>query len=463
MTPPPGPILTASEMRAAEEAVMTTGVSVDELMERAGAAVAEAVWRYGGGQPILILCGPGNNGGDGYVAARHLKARGAQVRVAAIREPRTPAAIKARAAWDGPIEALAEAEPAPLLVDCLFGTGLKRDLEHEVAAPLGQLARFANFRIGVDLPSGVGTDDGAWMGAESVQEGFDLTLALGALKPAHVLQPSASSCGIVKCLDIGVAVESKAHVLSPTLPSLAPYPHQHKYDRAVAVLQGDMPGAAQLAAEAAARIGGYVALATGTQTPNRMASLVQRPLEDLLTDKRFETWVIGPGLGRSSEALQLVERFLASDLNLVLDADALWHLADIGLDALSNRCGAAILTPHAGEFDRLFGASTGSKIGRTRHAAIATNALVLHKGADTIVANPDGQVFVPPPAPSWLASAGTGDVLAGLAGALLSRSQVYGRGNPANLAALIHHAAAIEASAGLIAEDLITALPKVLS
>ncbi len=441
---------------------MASGASINELMERAGSAVADAVWRYAGGQPVLILCGPGNNGGDGYVAARHLKARGANVRVAALREPRTPAAINARAGWNGPIEPLSKAEPAPVLVDCLFGTGLKRDLEQEVALCLGQLARSATFRIAVDLPSGVGTDNGSCMGAEAVQEGFDLTLALGALKPAHVLQPAASNCGTIKCLDIGVPVDSKAQLLATALPSLAPYPHQHKYSRAVAIVQGDMPGAAQLAAEAAARIAGYVALAAETQAPNRMASLVQRPLGDLIADERFATWIVGPGLGRSEKARMIVERFLESDLDLVLDADALWHLADIGIEALANRSVASILTPHAGEFDRLFGQSNASKIDRTRVAAIASKALVLHKGADTVIANPEGDIFVPPAAPSWLASAGTGDVLAGLAGALLSRNPDYGLANAANLAALTHRAAAIEAGPGLIAEDLIAALPKVL-
>ena len=199
-------ILTGDEMRTAEAAA---DCSLSELMERAGAAVAEAVWRYGGGRPTLILCGPGNNGGDGYVAARLLKARGLDVRVAALREPRSELGIAARALWNGPVETLAGAEPAPVLVDALFGTGLKRALEDETVSALARLAGAAHFTMAVDLPSGVGTDDGAALGAIPV----DLTLALGSLKPANLLHPAAGLCGAVRVADIGINCMSTVSVI----------------------------------------------------------------------------------------------------------------------------------------------------------------------------------------------------------------------------------------------------------
>ena len=182
MIVPVGPILTAAEMQAAEAAAMARGTTVEELMERAGEAVADAVWRFGSGRPVLVLCGPGNNGGDGYVAARHLAKRGIEVRVAAWGDPATEAAVSARRTWGGDVEKLVNAEPAPVLVDALFGTGLSRGLEAPVVEALARLKPGSRLMVAVDVPSGVGSDDGADLGAVPA----DLTLALGALKPAHM-------------------------------------------------------------------------------------------------------------------------------------------------------------------------------------------------------------------------------------------------------------------------------------
>jgi len=195
------PILTASETRAAEEALIEKGSSIEALMELAGKGVAEAAWRFAADPPALILCGPGNNGGDGYVAARYLRDRGVKVRVAASAEPRSPAAIAAREAWGGSVELLAEATPAPLLIDCLFGTGLTRAVADTTAARLDALANAARLRIAVDVPSGVDSDTGALL---SRVPQFDLTLALGALKPAHRLQPAVAHCGRIALVDIGI-------------------------------------------------------------------------------------------------------------------------------------------------------------------------------------------------------------------------------------------------------------------
>jgi ADP-dependent NAD(P)H-hydrate dehydratase / NAD(P)H-hydrate epimerase len=449
------PILTSAEMREAEAAVMANGVSVDELMERAGAAVAEAIWRFGGGCETLILCGPGNNGGDGYVAARHLKARGLNVRVAAFAEPKTAAAITARSLWDGPVEALDDAPPAPIFVDALFGTGLTRPLQPNVTVPLERLCKAAQFIIAVDMPSGVGTDDGALLGWEAVDYRAGLTLALGALKPAHFLFPAAHYCGQVKLLDIGISASSDVSLGYLGTGHLRPEHWAHKYSRAVAVVSGEMPGAAQLAANAAAHIAGYTLLVSETDMPNTSASLVQRRLSDVLADDRFMTFVVGPGLGTGQDARATLETLLNHDCDLVLDADALTILAQIGLEAVRDRKGLTILTPHEGEFKRLFGALSGSKIDRAREAALMANAVIIYKGADTVIASPEDYrwAIVAPFASPWLASAGTGDVLAGLTGAILSFLK-----SPrlaASAAVTLHGQIARQAGPGLTADDMI--------
>src|SRR4029079_16311455 len=222
------PILTADAMRAAEAAAIDAGTSVEELMERAGEGLAEAAYRFAGPLATLILCGPGNNGGDGYVAARHLKARGVSVRVAALAEPTSDAAKWARSQWDGEVEVLsADTAVAPLVIDGLFGTGLKRGLEDAVGQQLSRLCEGAVVRVACDLPSGVGTDSGAEL---SEAPAFDLTVTFGALKPAHRLFPAMLKCGRVVLVDIGVAAETQRHEIArPVLPPLDP--GGHKYDR----------------------------------------------------------------------------------------------------------------------------------------------------------------------------------------------------------------------------------------
>nr|MBA3898054.1 NAD(P)H-hydrate epimerase [Sphingomonadaceae bacterium] len=224
MTPLGGPVLTAADMRAAEAAC---GIPLAELMERAGAALAEAAWRFGNGAPVLVLCGPGNNGGDGYVAARLLAAHGLCVRVAASGPSATDLAKNAAALWTGPVETL-DASSAPVLVDALFGTGLTRPLAPGIRDPFHRLTKAARFVIAADLPSGVSTAADADLRAAKT----NLTLAFAAAKPAHLLQPSASLCGRVMIADIGIGigVASEATVLArPDLPT--PGPADHKYTR----------------------------------------------------------------------------------------------------------------------------------------------------------------------------------------------------------------------------------------
>lgn len=417
--PEGAPVLTAAAMRAAEERAIATGASVTELMERAGTGVAEWVHRLAAGSAVLILCGPGNNGGDGYVAARVLAGRGVPVRVAALGEPKTGAAAAARAAWGGAVEAVTDAtEPAPVLVDALFGTGLTRALDAQVAQKLAALVDHARLSVAVDLPSGAETDAGGDFGAALPR--FDVTLALGALKPAHVLQPVAALCGVVRLVEIGLdAIETELRTLEqPSLPM--PGTDAHKYSRGmVAVVSGPMHGASELAARAAYRAGaGYVLLLTGGLPHPPHAIVRQRWSADALHDKRIGAVVIGPGLGRDDRAGEKLEAALASDRRLVIDGDAL-HLIDP--DRLRARTAPTVLTPHGGEFTALFGEGAGSKIAQTRAAAARCGAIVVHKGADTVIADPDGSVWVAPRGSGWLSVAGTGDVLAGAIAAMIAQ------------------------------------------
>ncbi len=445
------PVLTAAEMRAAEDAAIAGGTSVDTLMQRAGAGIADAVRRLAGVSDVLILCGPGNNGGDGYVAAARLHAAGRSVRVAAAAEPRTPAAIAARALWTGVVEPLATAASAPVLVDALFGTGLSRPLDAEAGAALNRLTRQANLTIAIDLPSGVATDDGTVFGEVPA---FHVTLALGAAKPAHLLQPAAARCGTVRVIPIGVAIDSATQVVSP--PDLsAPPVDAHKFTRGmVAVLRGRMAGAAQLAASAAMHAGaGYVEL-LGATIPAAPHALVRRRLDaEALADHRIGAVLIGPGLGRDDDARALLEQVLATEHPLVVDGDAL-HL--VTPEQLRERRAPLILTPHAGEFAVLFGALAGSKLAAARAAAARAQATVVFKGPDTVVAAPDGPAIMAGAAPSWLSTAGSGDVLAGAIAALLA-----GGRRPLDAAAAgvwLHAEAARRLGPAFIADDLAVAL-----
>jgi ADP-dependent NAD(P)H-hydrate dehydratase / NAD(P)H-hydrate epimerase len=343
--------------------------------------------------------------------------------------------------------------PAPIVIDALFGTGLSRGLADDAAAALRRLVEAARIAIAVDLPSGLATDDGVVFG--DVPR-FDLTLALGAVKPSHLLQPAARHCGAVRLVDIGLAADSRAGVLArPDLPE--PGPDAHKYTRGmVAIVGGAMRGAALLAATAAMRSGaGYVALLG--ETEGGPHALVHKPFDDeSLGDKRIGALLIGPGLGRDKAAKTRLKKVLATDHPLVIDGDALHLLRPIGFDALAGR--AAILTPHAGEFDALFGKGEGSKIERTRAAAAKSGAFVVHKGADTVIAAPDGQVRVAGDANDWLSTAGTGDVLAGAVAAMLASGIA-----PLDAAAAgvwLHGAAARRLGAAFTADDLADAMTK---
>ena len=446
------PILTAEKMRAAEQRAIDGGATVEELMEQAGAALAEAAYRFAGPTPSLVLCGPGNNGGDGYVAARHLAARGIPVRIAALAEPKSEAAKWARGEWSGEVETLSEStEASPLVIDCLFGTGLKRGLEQAVSEQLFRLCNRAIVKVAGDVPSGVESDSGVQL---SEVPHFDLTVAFGALKPAHLLHPAMHKCGRVVLADIGIEAESDwREIAAPQLPPLDP--GGHKYDRGlVHALAGKMPGAIALAAKAAALGGaGYVRVSTSRPIEGLPSAVVQTDTAEV-NDERIGCLLVGPGMGDIPQVLTLA---LTSKASKVIDADAITHLGEP--ERLKGQ--DAIITPHDGEFRRLFGEIEGDKSERALEAARRSGAVVVYKGADTLVASPDGRLGFRPPAPAWLASAGTGDVLAGVIAAMRSR------GLPAFEAACagvwLQGEAARIAGPEMIADNLADAIPDALA
>lgn len=408
-------------MRAAEQALIDGGETVESLMERAGRGAADWVWRIAAGRPVTVLCGPGNNGGDGYVIARELLRRGGQVTIVAPLEPRTPAAIAARAACGA---AVAESGHGGVLVDCLFGSGLARPLGPLLAALLCDEARRHACAIAIDLPSGIDSDRGIALDRDLPR--YDLTLALGAWKPAHCLMPAMAAMGEQRLVPIGIGPVAGAaeRLWRPRFG--APAPGAYKYSRGlVLVVGGAMAGASLMACDAAMRAGaGAVRLsAGGAHTGFRVSPdviLKQEPLGELLTDRRTNAVLVGPGLGRDDEARGRLMEVLAAGLPTVLDADALTLLDPGGLGGFS---APMILTPHEGELARLtasFGIEAEGKCARARALAEATRAVVVAKGPDTLVVAPDGRVVFAPSSISWLAVAGTGDVLSGIVASRLA-------------------------------------------
>ncbi len=426
--PSPDWVLTAAQMRAAEQALICAGTSVDDLMQRAGCGAADWVWRMAAGRSVTVLCGPGNNGGDGYVIAQTLRERGAAVTLVAAADPQTDAARNARSLYQGEVLGLEAAPHGEVLVDCLFGTGLTRPLSDELFALLTRLAASHRQLIAVDLPSGVASDSGAVLNAGLPS--YDLTISLGAWKWAHWMMPAAPLMGERRLVQIGIDAAAQRDFTTPRLlarPRLtAPAADAHKYTRGlVVIVAGAMPGAAIHAARAAEHGGaGYVKVLTGGRDLKLPDDLVvdARPLSEALADPRISAVVIGPGLGRDGLARDSLHQVLhgACHAPTVVDADAL-HL--IGPDEwLGPGKRQMVLTPHAGELARLSStwpiAAYQPPLAHKVHEAIAldweTDATIVAKGPDTVVFNRDLGMVVAPSASSWLSVAGSGDVLAGL-------------------------------------------------
>jgi hydroxyethylthiazole kinase-like uncharacterized protein yjeF len=485
-------VLTTAEMEHADRLAIAGGTPGFALMLRAGQAVAEAAMDLAEHGPILVVAGRGNNGGDGFVAATELVARGRQVSIILLCDRDTlqgDAALAARG-WKRPVlpcDPRAIGAPA-LIIDALFGAGLNRPIKGDPHDIIEAINASGAPVLSVDLPSGINGTTGAVMG---VAVHATETVTFFRRKPAHLLLPGRVHCGRVRLADIGIDAGVLDEIRPQTfenIPKLwrgsfpVPQIDGHKYARGhTIVMSGDVAatGAARLAARGALRAGaGLVTLASPRDAlainASALTAVMVRAIDtapefaDLLADKRLNTCVIGPGTGVGEHTRDLVLAALSAKRNLVLDADALTSFADAPdhlFDAIkASGDSQVVLTPHEGEFPRLFSDMSNkhplrSKLERVRAAAERSGAVVLLKGPDTVVASPDGCAAISANAPPWLASAGAGDVLAGMIGGLLAQ------GAPAFEAACMgawmHGEAGSEAGPGLIAEDLPEVLPAV--
>lgn len=483
-------LLTTGEMGRADCLTIEGGTPGIDLMEAAGEGVArEVIWRYSDAERVVILCGPGNNGGDGFVAARHLRAHGYTVRLAllgTVEKLRGDAGAMARR-WDGDIEPLTPEilQEANVVVDAIFGAGLARDIDGAVLEIVEALNDSRLPVIAVDVPSGI---DGTSGEVRGVAVHAEASVTFFRAKPGHCLLPGRLYCGAVRVVDIGI----DAGVLGEVAPQcfanrrglwLASYPwpalDAHKYARGHAIVVSGGPestGAARLGARAALRVGaGLVTLVgskaatavTVTQVTAVMARSIAgaKGLAALLKDERLNAVLLGPGAGVGAKTKELVLAALKSKAACVFDADALTSFARSPkalFKAIKSRSAPVVLTPHEGEFARLFGsgAGTGSKLERARKAAEVSGAIVILKGADSVIAAPDGRAAINGNAPAWLATAGSGDVLAGLIAGLLAQGMpVF---EAACAAVWLHGETGMHVGPGLIAEDLSERLPEVL-
>ncbi|MBR9765114.1 MAG: NAD(P)H-hydrate dehydratase [Rhodobacteraceae bacterium] len=511
-------LLTGSQMRAVEQAAFAAGEAHgSELMERAGEAVVREIYiawpeLYGEKAPhVAILAGPGNNGGDGFVVARVLAERGWRVSVALAgdRARLGPDAAQALALWEaqGPVltpeqltARLGDDAVPDLAVDALFGTGLSRPVSQPWAALVALLARRARRRVAVDIVSGLCADSGRVLGAEP--RATDLTVTFHSAKPGHFLAEGGELTGRLVVADIGLdsardAARAGGRIVSlveaRACRSLAEKPVLgHKFQQGHALVLTGGPGqtgAARLAARAALRIGaGLVTLGVPPAAQQEVACQVTalmlrriadaEALREALADPRINALCLGPGLGLDARARALVALALRAQRPLVLDADALSLHADEPEGLLAATRGKpVVLTPHSGEFARLFPdlaramratSSFGpaySALDAARAAADRAGCVVLLKGAATVIAAPGGAARIHAAlgarAAPWLATAGSGDVLAGLIAGLLARG--IAPFDAASQAAWVHVEAGRRCGPGLIAEDLPEALPQVLA
>ena len=460
--PYPTELLTPAEMARADAAALAAGMPTETLMEAAGRAVARAIRARFRPCRTLVLAGPGNNGGDGYVAARYLEQAGWPASVAALAPPNPcTAAAVAAARWHGPMVAFSAAEVARagLVVDALFGAGLTRPLAPEIVEILRTVQAPL---VAVDVPSGLDGATGQVLGNAPQAA---LTISFFRLKPGHLLLPGRALCGETLLADIGLP-EAVLEGITPRCwrnhPSLWALPSlevsAHKYTRGhLTILAGaSMPGAARLAAAAARRLGaGLVTLHAENldlaamlraDAPGQLVS--DATLDALLADTRRKVWLAGPGLLPHEATRAAIRSVIDAGKMLVADAGALMAAAEAP-DLLR---GAAVITPHAGEFARLFGAPGADRLAATRAAAARLGAVVVLKGPDSIIAAPDGRVIINDNAPPSLATAGTGDILAGALAALLAQGLAPFEAAAAGV--WLHGAGAASGPPGLIAEDL---------
>ena len=474
-------LLDVARMGAADRLAVAGGIAESQLMQNAGSAVAREILRRFPIQRVIVLCGPGNNGGDGFVVARDLSAAGWPVRVAIEKKVgQLKGAARERALrFSGDVQDLRPEvlDEADLVVDALFGSGFRGELAGSARETLAAAAIRKLPIVAIDMPSGVSGDTGESAGAVQAR----LTVTFFRKKPGHLLLPGRLLCGETVVADIGIPGAVLAQIKPDTFengPALwhadlpRPGHGDHKYTRGHALIVGGYPltGAARMAARAAARAGaGLTTIAVAERAmpvyAASLTSIMVHPLSGpqdftaLLEDQRISAFLIGPGAGAGEETRERVLAMLATRRPVLLDADALTSFQG-GAQALFDKiAGPCVMTPHEGEFARLFG-GTGDKLARARAAARLSRAVIVLKGADTVIAAPDGRAIINSNAPPTLATAGSGDVLGGIVTGLLAQ------GMDAWLAAAagvwMHGAAATLFGPGLIAEDLSDLLPAVL-
>jgi hydroxyethylthiazole kinase-like uncharacterized protein yjeF len=476
-------LLSVEQMYRADRAAMAAGVDGPTLMENAGAGAAREILARFGTRPTAVLCGPGNNGGDGFVIARHLKNAGVRVTLALLGDRKAlhgDAAVMARK-WRGRVHAMQVGvlDGAELVVDAVFGAGLARPVDGAAGEVLAAAHARGLPSVAIDVPSGVHGDSGAVLGFALPAT---MTVTFFRAKPGHRLYPGRHLCGDVHVIDIGIP----AGVLGEIAPMTAdnaperwrdmlprPGAQSHKYDRGHAVvLSGGLgkSGAARLAARAALRIGaGLVTMASPAEAmPENAAQLTAvmlqawktpRDFAAIIADPRRNAVVLGPGAGVSATTRNNVLAALKAGKAAVLDADALTAFASNPDRLFKAVTGPCVMTPHEGEYARLFKVR-GDKLARARAAARKSGAVVLLKGPDTVIAAPDGRALVNLNAPPTLATAGAGDVLAGFCCGLMAQGMPAFEAAAA--AAWMHGEAARRFGPGLIAEDLSETLPVVL-
>jgi hydroxyethylthiazole kinase-like uncharacterized protein yjeF len=473
-------ILTTAETAAADRAAIAAGTAGFTLMQRAGEAVAEAIVARWSLRAVTVLCGPGNNGGDGFVVARLLQDAGwpIQLVLAGDRGALKDDAALAADGWTGEIDPVGpEAlDDASLVVDALFGAGLSRPLSAELRALLEAAEAQGLPIVAVDMPSGLPGDAAAPL---DYAPKAALTVTFHRKKPAHVLEPARNFCGEIVVADIGLAPPEGASLFenAPGLwLRLFPWPqpgtHKHKRGR-LGVVSGKVfdTGAARLAARAGLRLAGAVRM----YCPTEAAPIVATHLEAVML-KAFDTageleqeasemdaMVIGPAAGLDDLTVAYLEGLSRTKAALVVDADGLTIFKGREADLFALVDDRDVLTPHTGEFERIFPgllAASPDRIAAARKAAKRSGAVVLLKGDDTVVAAPDGRAAVTTNATPWLATAGSGDVLAGIIGGLLAGH--VPAFEAACMGAWIHAEAGSSFGSGLTAEDLPGLIPDVL-
>lgn len=494
----PGPeILTVDEMYEIDRLTVASGIASLTLMENAGRQVANEIAKRWSHCKTTVVCGPGNNGGDGYVVARHLQARGYDVDVVAYSAHGTltgDAATMAKS-WTGPRRSFNSEDPVHgrLYVDAVFGMGLSRSIAPELGQFFEDIQSADIPIVAIDVPSGVSGDQAKFVDNFKPWTAA-LTVTFFRKKPAHVLYPARQYCGEIVCVDVGIPIgvlyeladkESRSrgshwplcaeNIRPPAPPAFDPAGHKYKRGHCVVVSgPADATGAARLAARAALRSGAGLVTVTAAREAipvlgAALTSIMLREIQDgasllaMLQDERLNAVVIGPGNGVGAATKARVAAALASSASVVLDADALTSFEGDTASLFKQLNERAVLTPHDGEFERLFPGVLSAALNRieaARAAAQKSGAIVLLKGPDTIIANPAGDVAVNTNAPPHLATAGSGDVLAGIIGGLIAQGMTAF--DAARTGAFLHGACGRIAGPGLIAEDLADRLPEAL-